>query len=81
MANRKFYIEFNSNERLERQSIRNWANENRNLFPDYSFEDRQSNFPITQVISKLLQTRFGFIEFEENSEVILRNPDLNFRFD
>ena len=81
MANRKFYIEYYSNERLVRKTIRNWANENRNLFPDYSFEDRQSNFPITQVISKLLQTRFGFIEIEENLEVILRNPDLNFRFD
>lgn len=75
MANRKFYIEFNSNERLERKSIRNWADENRNLFPDYTFEDRKSNFPITQIISKLLQTSYGFLEIEENLEVILRNPD------
>jgi hypothetical protein len=80
MPNRKFYVEFNSNERLERQSIRNWANENRNLFPNYTFEDRKSNFPITHVISKLLQTSYGFQEIEQNLEVILRHPNANFRF-
>jgi hypothetical protein len=50
------------------------------LFPEYSFEDRKSHFPITQVISKLLQTTFGFQEIEENGEVILRNPNVNFRY-
>ena len=80
MANRRFYIEYTSNERLERKTIRNWANENRRYFPEYTFEDRKSHFPITQVISKFLQTRFGFQEIEENGEVILRNPNVNFRF-
>ena len=28
MANRKFYIEYYLNNRLERKTIRNWANEN-----------------------------------------------------
>lgn len=80
MANRKFYIEYYLYDRLERKTIRNWANENRNLFPDYTFEDRQSNFPITHAISKLLQDHFGFQEIQHNLEVILRHPNANFRF-
>ena len=80
MLNRRFYIEYTSNDRLEQKTIRNWANDNRLFFPEYTFEDRKSNFPITQVISRLLQTRFGFQEIEENGEVILRNPNVNFRF-
>lgn len=80
MANRMFYIEYTVNNRLERITIRNWTNENRRFFPEYTFEDRKSHFPITQVISKLLQTKFGFQEIEENGEVNLRNPNVNFRF-
>lgn len=80
MPNIKFYIEYTISNILERKTIRNWANENRSFFPEYTFEDRKSNFPITQVISKLLQTRFGFQEIEENFEFILRNPNVNFRF-
>ena len=80
MPNRKFYIEYNIKNRFERKTIRDWANENRPFFPEYTFEDRKSHFPITQVISKLLQNTFGFQEIEENGEVILRNPNVNFRF-
>lgn len=80
MLNRRFYIEHIINNRLERKTIRNWANENRTFFAEYSFKDRKSHFPITQVISRLLQTRFGFQEFEQNGEIILRNPNENFRF-
>lgn len=80
MANRKFYIESIVNNRLERQTIRNWANENRHFFPEFTFEDRKSHFPTTQVISNLLQTRFGFMEIEQNGVVTLRNYDINFRF-
>jgi hypothetical protein len=80
MANRRFYIEYIISTHLERKTIRNWANENRTFFPEYTFEDRKSHFPITNVISSLLQTRFGFQEIEENGEVILRNPNVNFRF-
>lgn len=80
MANRRFYIEYIKSNRLERKTIRNWANDNRVFFPEYTFEDRKSHFPITNVISRLLQTRFSFQETEENGEVILRNPNVNFRF-
>jgi hypothetical protein len=80
MPNRRFYIEYIVSNRLERKTIRNWANENRPFFPEYTFEDRKSHFPITQVISKLLESRFGFQEIEENGEVTLRNPNENFRF-
>ncbi len=80
MPNRKFYIEYTASNLIIRKTVRNWANENRTFFPDYTFEDRKSHFPITHVISKLLQTTFGFQEIEENGEVILRNPNINFRF-
>ena len=80
MPNRRFYIEYIINNRLERKTIRNWADENRLFFPEYTFEDRASHFPITHLISRLLQTRFGFQEIEQNGEVILRNPNANFRF-
>ena len=80
MPNRRFYIEYSIENRIERKSIRDWANENRTFFPEYTFEDRKSHFPITQVISRLLQTRFGFQETEENGVVILRNPNVNIRF-
>jgi hypothetical protein len=80
MPNRRFYIEYTSNERLERKTIRNWANENKQFFPEYTFEDKSSHFPITHEISRLLQTRFGFQEIEQNGEVILRNSNVNFRF-
>ncbi len=32
MANRKFYIEYTSNNSLERETIRDWANKNRPFF-------------------------------------------------
>ena len=80
MANRKFYIEYYLDNRLERKTIRNWANENRNLFPNYTFEDRRSNFPITHEISRLLQNSFGFQEIEQTLEVVLRHPNPNFSF-
>ncbi len=80
MRNRRFQIEYVVNEIKVKITLRNWANENRHFFPAYTFEDRTSNFPITQVISRFLQNNYGFKEIEQNGEVTLRNSDLNFRF-
>ena len=79
MANRKFHFEYTTSNRIIRKTIRNQAHENRTFFADYDFEDRKSHFPITQVISKLLQTAFRYLEIEENGEVLLRNQKVNFR--
>lgn len=80
MPNRKFYIEYYVNNRLFRTPIRRWADENRNIFPDFGFTNSQSDFPTTHQIASMLEIRHGFQRLEINNEVILRNTSRNFRF-
>jgi len=80
MSNKKFFIEYFSGKTLVKQRIRTWANEHRNLFPNYGFTNRSSDFPITHLIADRLEKELGFIRLEINGEVVLRNNNPNFRF-
>ena len=80
MPNRRFYIEYYIDNRLERRPIRRWAYENRGVFPEYGFTNSQSDFPITHFIADRLERQYGFTREEINLEVILRNDNRNFRF-
>ena len=79
MPNRKFYIEYYTEGRLQRRPLRRWAEENRNVFPEFGFTNSQSDFPTTHYIADRLETRFGFERLEENNEVVIRNINRNFR--
>jgi hypothetical protein len=79
MPNRKFYIEYYYRNRIHRQPIRRWADENRQIFPEFGFTNSQSDFPITHFIADRLERQYGFERVEINNEVILRNNNRNFR--
>jgi hypothetical protein len=80
MPNRNFFIEYYPNQNVVRQRIRDWADEHRQIFPNYGFTNRNSDFPITHLIANKLERQYGFIRHEINGEVILRNNHRNFRF-
>ena len=77
--NRKFYIEYFENGNIHRQRIRQWANENRQIFPEYGFTNTTSDFPITHLIASRLETQFGFESVQVENEVILRNSNRSFQ--
>jgi hypothetical protein len=76
---RRFYIEYFSNGVSHRQRIRRWANENRQVFPEYGFTNTTSDFPITHYIAYRLENQFGFVARQVGNEVTLRNLDRSFR--
>lgn len=80
MPNRKFFVEYQIGTNLHCRRIRRWADENRNMFPEFGFTNSQSDFPTTQYIAERLESQFGFVTEEINGEVILRNSNPNFRF-
>ena len=80
MANRKFYIEFYTNGDLQRLRIRNWADSNRTIFPEYGFTNRKADFPITHLIAHRLEHHYRFERIEINLDVILRNSNPSFSF-
>jgi hypothetical protein len=79
MPNRKFYIEYNIENTLQRKPIRRWADEHREIFPEFGFTNSQSDFPITHFIADRLERQYNFERIEINNEVILRNTNRNFR--
>lgn len=80
MANRIFYIEYYQNGNIFRQRIRRWADNNRNIFPEYGFTNSQSDFPTTNFIAHRLLTQYNFQSVVHGSEVIIFNQNRNFRF-
>jgi hypothetical protein len=55
------------------QFIRDWAEENGQYFPQNGFTNRKSDFPIIQVIAKVLEG-LGYRREENNSEVLFHPP-------
>ena len=80
MPNRKLYIEYYIENALQRKPIRRWADEYREVFPEFGFTNSQSDFPITHFIANRLERQFGLERVVINNEVILRNNNRNFRF-
>jgi hypothetical protein len=72
MASRKFHIEYLLNNNIVRQRIRRWADQNRNLFPEYNFTNISSDFPTTHFIANRLENQFNFQRIEDENEVVLR---------
>ena len=81
MAYKQHYIEYYIGNQIHRQRIRRWAEENQNLFPEYGFRNRQSDFPTSHYIANRLLQRFGFQRIENATEVIIRNTDRQFSFE
>lgn len=80
MPYKQHYIEYYIGNLPHRQRIRRWAEENQNLFPEYGFRNRQSDFPTSHFIAQRLEDHFGFNRIENDVEVILRNKNRNFHF-
>jgi hypothetical protein len=80
MAYKQHYIEYFIGNQLNKKRIRRWAEENQNLFPEYGFRNRQSDFPTSHFIANRLEQRFGFNRNENDLEVVLRNTDRHFIF-
>jgi hypothetical protein len=80
MTYRKHFIEYIINNKLFKQSIRNWADENQNLFPEYSFKNKQADFPTSHFIANRLVKRYHFQRIENDLEVIIKNTNRNFHF-
>ena len=80
MAYKQHFIEYYIVNQIHRQRIRRWAEENQNLFPEFGFRNRQSDFPTSHFIANRLEQRFGFNCIENDLEVVLRNTSRNFHF-
>jgi hypothetical protein len=80
MAYKQHYIEYYIGNQIHRQRIRRWAEEYQNLFPEYGFRNRQSDFPTSHFIANRLEQLFGFNRNENDLEVVLRNTNRNFHY-
>ena len=78
MPYKQHFIEFYKGNQLHRQRL--WANENQNLFPEYGFKNKQSDFPTTHCITNRLVVHYKFTRIENEVEVIVRNTDRHFKF-
>ena len=72
MPNKKYYIDLIHNNIVARQSIKIWADNNREYFQNFKFQNKQNDFPSTQKIATVL-TKLNFKKMVNGSTVIFTN--------